>query len=201
MAKPYLHDHEFIEGLLDIIPALILIMDDDMNILDANSTVTDFLKVEKQSILHTRGGEVFNCINHTDVPEGCGRGPECKDCIFRNSVKEAVAGKKVLRKQMIFKYLQDYEEKHIYIMITAAPFNYLGDHLVLLILEDISEIIKLKKLIPICASCKKIRDDKNYWNEVEEYFSEVADVDFSHGICPDCFKKLYPEFYKKKYGE
>lgn len=81
-------------------------------------------------------------------------------------------------------------------MITAAPFNFLGDNLVLLILEDISEIIKLRKLVPICANCKKIRDDKNFWNEVEVYFSEITDVDFSHGICPDYAKKLYPDFYK-----
>ena len=51
----------------------------------------------------------------------------------------------------------------------------------------------LKGLIPICASCKKIREDTGYWNQVESYIEERADVEFTHGICPECIKKLYPE--------
>ena len=47
-------------------------------------------------------------------------------------------------------------------------------------------------LLPICASCKKIRDDKGYWNNVERYLSEHSDARFSHGVCPDCIPKLFP---------
>jgi len=52
----------------------------------------------------------------------------------------------------------------------------------------------LKGMIPICYSCKKIRDDKGYWERIEEYISKHSDAQFSHGICPDCLKKLYPEY-------
>ncbi len=48
-------------------------------------------------------------------------------------------------------------------------------------------------LLPICANCKKIRDDKGYWHQVEAYLAEHSDARFSHGICPECKKKLYPE--------
>ncbi len=51
----------------------------------------------------------------------------------------------------------------------------------------------LSGLLPICASCKKIRDDKGYWNQIESYIKAHADVNFSHGICPECRKALYPE--------
>lgn len=50
-------------------------------------------------------------------------------------------------------------------------------------------------MLPICASCKKVRDDKGYWSQIETYISERSDADFSHGICPDCFKTLYPGFH------
>jgi CheY-like chemotaxis protein len=50
----------------------------------------------------------------------------------------------------------------------------------------------LSGLLPICASCKKIRDDKGYWSQVESYIQKHSEAKFSHGICPDCFKKLYP---------
>ena len=55
------------------------------------------------------------------------------------------------------------------------------------------EIRTLKGIVPICASCKKIRDDKGYWTEIEAYVSDHSEADFSHGICPDCAKKLYPD--------
>jgi len=49
----------------------------------------------------------------------------------------------------------------------------------------------LQELLPICAWCKRIRDDKGYWDQVEAYFHKNAGVDFSHGICPECLKKVH----------
>jgi uncharacterized protein (UPF0212 family) len=62
------------------------------------------------------------------------------------------------------------------------------------------EIKTLTGFIPICASCKKIRDDEGSWNQLEAYLSQHTDVSFSHSLCPDCAQKLYPEFYKKAEG-
>ncbi len=56
----------------------------------------------------------------------------------------------------------------------------------------------LSGLLPICSSCKKIRDDGGYWEHIEEYIRCHSDADFSHGICPDCYKNLYPELWAKK---
>jgi PAS domain S-box-containing protein len=60
-------------------------------------------------------------------------------------------------------------------------------------------LVKVKTLsgmLPICSNCKKIRDDKGYWNQIESYIAKHSEVDFSHSICPECAKKLYPDFYK-----
>jgi DNA-binding response OmpR family regulator len=65
-------------------------------------------------------------------------------------------------------------------------------------LQHALERIKtLKGLLPICSSCKKIRNDEGYWQNVERYIFEHSDATFTHGICPDCAQKLYPEVYKK----
>lgn len=61
--------------------------------------------------------------------------------------------------------------------------------------DALANIKQLKGLIPICASCKKIRDDQGFWNEVEAYIGQHSAAEFSHGICPDCTKKLYPDIY------
>ena len=60
--------------------------------------------------------------------------------------------------------------------------------------KALAEIKQLTGLLPICASCKKIRDDQGYWNQIETYIHEHSEAQFSHSICPDCFKKLYPDF-------
>ena len=57
----------------------------------------------------------------------------------------------------------------------------------------LSEIKTLSGLLPICSSCHKIRDDQGYWNQLETYISSHSTAEFSHSICPDCIKKLYPE--------
>jgi len=57
----------------------------------------------------------------------------------------------------------------------------------------LSNIKQLKGLLPICASCKKIRDDQGYWQQVEEYLLEHSEAEFSHSLCPDCIRKLYPD--------
>ena len=62
-------------------------------------------------------------------------------------------------------------------------------------LENALATIKtLRGMLPICASCKKIRDEKGAWKEIESYIGERTDAQFSHGVCPECAKKLYPEF-------
>ncbi len=62
----------------------------------------------------------------------------------------------------------------------------------------LAEVKTLQGIIPICAYCKNIRDDQGYWNQVEEYLGKHAEVDFSHGICPDCLDKNFPELNKQK---
>ena len=66
-------------------------------------------------------------------------------------------------------------------------------------LEDaLSRVKQLQGLLPICCYCKKIRDDKNYWHQVESYVGLHTDVRFSHGICPDCSDKLKEDFNSER---
>jgi K+-sensing histidine kinase KdpD len=65
-------------------------------------------------------------------------------------------------------------------------------------LEEARENIKvLSGLLPICAACKKIRDSEGYWEQLEQYIRAHSEAEFSHGICPDCMTRLYPEYAEK----
>lgn len=59
--------------------------------------------------------------------------------------------------------------------------------------EALKQVKTLKGFLPICASCKKIRDDEGYWTQIESYISSRSEAEFTHGICPDCTKTLYPD--------
>jgi len=63
--------------------------------------------------------------------------------------------------------------------------------------EAMNHVKLLRGFLPICSSCKQIRDDKGYWSQVEEYISQHSEAKFTHGICPECAQKLYPDLYPK----
>jgi hypothetical protein len=66
-------------------------------------------------------------------------------------------------------------------------------------LQDSAAAVKtLRGMLPICASCKKVRDDKGYWSQIEHYITEHSEAEFSHSVCPDCMEKLYPDYVKKQ---
>ncbi len=67
------------------------------------------------------------------------------------------------------------------------------DRLIIELKEALSKVKLLSGLLPICANCKKIRDDQGYWNQVEKYIGEHSNAQFTHSICPECVKKLYPD--------
>lgn len=64
--------------------------------------------------------------------------------------------------------------------------------------KALAEIKTLQGILPICSFCKKIRDDKEVWTQLENYISEHTDAQFSHSFCPDCARKMYPKYFPAK---
>ena len=80
---------------------------------------------------------------------------------------------------------------------TIKQANLAKEELIANLQKALTEVKTLSGLLPICSSCKKIRNDKGYWQQIEEYIRDHSEADFTHGICNDCVKELYPEFYPK----
>ena len=68
------------------------------------------------------------------------------------------------------------------------------NRLILDLQKALGEVKTLSGLFPICANCKKIHDDKGYWKQIESYLKDHSEAEFSHSICPDCAKRLHPDF-------
>ncbi len=106
---------------------------------------------------------------------------------FFNGKKHLFTSEKV---QIIDLLLSSYE--------VAVRKNEEVEHVTRELQKAFSEIKKLKKFIPICAGCKKVRKENNDWQNIESYIKELSDLDFSHSLCPDCVERLYPELRKNK---
>ncbi len=180
-------------AILDSIPVPIFLVDDDVRILDLNAAAGSTFGLSREVIYQRRGGEVLHCLHSQDVPEGCGRAPACKTCVIRNAVNHSVGGTGTTRRRMKFE-TREPQQKELELLITANLLPQGDGKVVLLIVEDITELTKLRAIIPICSQCKRIRNEVEYWEQVEGYFHEYIGVEFTHGLCPDCLKKIYGDY-------
>ena len=72
-----------------------------------------------------------------------------------------------------------------------------SDKLINELRDSAAKIKTLRGLLPICTTCKKIRDDKGYWKQIESYIREHTEAEFTHSMCPLCAKKFYPELFEE----
>jgi CheY-like chemotaxis protein len=95
--------------------------------------------------------------------------------------------------------LKPFDETELHVAIEMALYKHKAEEererLIHELEDALAEIKTLRGILPICSSCKKIRDDEGYWNQLEAYIQEHSEAVFSHGLCPECAKKLYPEVF------
>ena len=194
MSPGILEQNDYLRTVLDAIPFMVLIVDADMKIHDANLAAIHLLGDEYYPGLMRHCGEALRCIHAIETAGGCGKSPFCRECICRTSAEIALGNTTASRQKCHMTILKDGKPEEVYFDVTAAPFECHEDHLVLLLLEDTTELMLLRKIVPICMHCKRIRNADNSWEEIEEYLLRKIDLKFTHSLCPVCRKNLYPKF-------
>ncbi len=189
-------DSSLFRAAFDASPIAMLVVDHDVDVLDLNRAAGALADASQNGSLRRRGGDLLRCLHAQETPEGCGRAEACQDCPVRAAVDQALAGQPVLRRKAPMELVAGGKIHKATFLVSASPFEHQGRHLALLSMEDVTDLVTLRGLLPICANCKKIRSDQNYWVAVEEYFRQHVGADFTHCICPDCAMKLYPDLLK-----
>jgi len=182
-----------LKAIIDAVPSAIFIVDQDLQIFDINQAASKMVGVDSEIILRKLCGEILHCLHEKESTAGCGKTDFCSDCVIRESVEKATQGKSIVKQKYELKVQRGKDIEMSYMLISAAPFEYNNQVYAILTIEDITELTKLRKMLPICSKCKKIRNDKQFWEDVDVYLRRNADIKFSHGICPDCSNKLYSE--------
>jgi PAS domain-containing protein len=179
-------DPVYLRAVLDLLPAMVLVVDDDVRILDFNRAASGLVGSNSEATLRSKMGDVLHCLHATESPEGCGRGPNCERCVIRTSVGEAIASGTVSRRRAKLELVHDGRTVDLLFLISASPFELQGARRVLLAIDDIGVLAELEYIVAICMRCRKVRIDQDRWGPVENYFKRHWDLDFSHGLCPEC---------------
>ena len=184
--------------ILNALTKPILVIDRNYHIIAANSEACRSFSLSNEKIIGQKCFKITHKIN--------------RPCWQKETLCPAKETFK-LKEKTRFIHQHIYSGKAVFEEIIAAPiFDDKGEvNLVVEELIDITELIQSKEIIdhlkneihslrgiiPICSSCKKVRDDKGYWQQVEAYVRARSEAEFSHSICPECFEKLYPDFLSK----
>jgi len=164
----------------------ILLIDRDYRIAQANQAAFDHLKLSPDKII---GQSCFAVTHRSTRP--CWQMEK-----IRCPVQEAFANKR--RVHSI--HLHPVQDRHIVEELIATPIDA-EDGEIKYVVEEIRDLTALLELqegvLPICASCKQIRDLKGTWYPIESYLHDHTGADFSHSLCPTCIRRLYPDILDK----
>jgi len=175
--------------VFDALPFPAWIVDDDMRLVAVNRASVRLLGPQSDVVLRQRGGEFLHCVNSE---HGCGKSTRCPDCVLREATRFALDGSQPTRRRTRLEVVDRDSVREVHALVTASPVVYQGANRVLLCIEDLTSLIATTDVLPICMHCKKVRDN-DLWLQVEAYLDSHLDLKFTHGICPDCAKTLYPD--------
>ncbi|KPK01942.1 MAG: hypothetical protein AMK71_03925 [Nitrospira bacterium SG8_35_4] len=188
------------DEVFDIIDDAITIHDNNFNIIRANKAAEKMLGAGSSEILKKKCYESYH--GSTSPPESC---PSCRSLQSANpSVTEMF--EPFLDKYIEVKALPLINKDHqiagvVHVVRDISESKKLEKEREKLIFDLTDALFKVKTLrglLPICASCKKIRDDNGYWKQVDAYIREHSHADFTHGICPECAEREFPSTVNKE---
>lgn len=193
-------EKEKLEKLTAAIGAGLVVISPDYHVLWTNKVIQDIFGQTEGKICHT----AFN--QRSDICPDCG----AKN-VFENNMEKSVneqTGRDINGRQIWSKIVatplrnDNGGIEAVLEVVMPITENKILEEANLRLITDLenvlTEVRKLSGMLPICSSCKKIRDDAGYWNQIEEYIKDHSEVQFSHSICPQCAQQLYSEFLDTK---
>lgn len=172
-------------------PVLIMVVDADLRVLELNRAAAEFVAPGQGREAVKRTGDLFCCSQCSQESADCGGARFCNICPIREAATLAAREQRVVRRRTKAEVGMPDHTHEIHLLVTAIPMPTRPAGRTMLIMEDITSLIELQDPAPICACCRRIRDDDHYWERVDAHFRRHLDVELSADVCPDCQGKLY----------
>lgn len=177
----------------------LLIDPDTGNILDANRAAVDYYGWSKDQLRTMKIWDI-NTLSPDEVKKEMEKATTLKRIYFEFRHRRADGS---IRDVAVFSNNITTKDKAILHSIIhditdRKEMEQERDKLIVELKEALSQVKALRGLLPICASCKRIKNEEGKWEQIEGYIRSRSEADFSHSICPECLKALYPEYSKEK---
>lgn len=190
-----------LEDIINTVREPLVILDSELRVMFASRSFYNYFHVSPEE---TKGQFIYDLGNHQwNIPrlrellENIIPGKNSFDDYKVEHTFQAI-GHKIMLLNARQVWTENGTSKYILLAIEDVTerkrIEKKNKQLIVELRTALDEIKILRGILPICASCKRIRDDSGYWNQLEAYISKYSEAEFTHSICPDCAKKLYPDF-------
>ena len=167
----------FLDALFDTIPSSVMVVDEDRHIRMVNRGLEQTFGVALESAVDSCPGDALGCPLALEESGKCGTLEECVRCQLREPTIEALAGETISRQSCEFSYVAGGQEHKVMLLVSAMPLDYQGERLAIVILEDVTELAGLRRLLHTEKSFAGIIGNTPEMHAVFEAIREVADAD------------------------
>jgi hypothetical protein len=178
--------------MLDALPSLVLVADWQARILDANRAACEWLGFTPGP--DVAPGDVLKCSFAT-APGVCGTTDACVTCLVRGSLKAIHPGGEPSHRLAHAVLLRDGRSGDYWFRVTATPIALEGRELVLLVLEDLTQVVELREILPLCPGCQSPRDPDEVLHEAQRYLKRHPGVLSNRELCARCLRDRTPAPY------
>jgi sigma-54 dependent transcriptional regulator, acetoin dehydrogenase operon transcriptional activator AcoR len=166
----------FLKTLFKAIPCGVLIVDQDRRISAVNDTLKQGFGVTEVDVIEVQTGMALGCVHSNEHADGCGHAAACQSCIIRSTAHEAINGKVTRRTSTEIELTKNGESTSRSLMVSAAPIDHNGERLAIVLLEDISELTKLRRRLDTEHSFAGIIGNDPAMHELFEMIKDVTDI-------------------------
>lgn len=171
--RDILGQDSFLKNLFESIPCGVLIVDSERRVQAVNNVLEQTFGISGAEVFDKRGGEALGCVHAFENPKGCGFSEQCQTCRIRGTAMDAISGKHIQRNRAFVELRVDGRSREIKLLVSAAPLDYEGERLAIILLEDITELDDLRRRLKAEHSFAGIigRDAR-----MQELFETIRDV-------------------------
>ena len=185
-----INDDPLARALVESLPMAAVILQEDLHIVALNRVAEKLFGSPHSRILDRKAGTALRCVNAVNSHGGCGSSDNCATCLLRRLAEAARRGSAVARQEVAVEVTDDGRTEQRILLLEATPFRYQDRERALLVLQDVTELHRLRGLVPICAACKRIRTAGENWQRLEVFLEDHSHAEFTHCLCPTCLQDL-----------
>jgi PAS domain-containing protein len=188
MDQPMPRDSD-LSAFLDAFPSMVLLTDDDVMILDANRAAREALGLEPgQPLPRQAPGDLLGCIFPRDSRGACGRTELCPPCVVRNSIAAAAARRPAPRRVAHMVLESGGTSADRWFQVSATPLTLDGRGLVLLVLDDVTQLVELRQMLPLCPGCLAPRAEGDPVSQARVFLREHPGFLLADELCDRCLE-------------